>query len=199
MSSIQSLYNGLDTLEVANSKLLKHNPQQLLPTLGPLLKKYDYKYGICLVHRHCELEDGEIMISTGNIAQPERAAEYYPDRWLATGEAYEFSDEPSEAPPQDLLEEFQNYIQGIDVLGLFYVREVPEDGYVFSESTHGRKNVLETVRVDDPSPKLVASYDSAWVPGHPNRTMSTTGTCCTCSGHSGDCDKDCPHAPPRPS
>jgi hypothetical protein len=186
MASIKALYNGLDSLEEANGKLMKHNLKQLLPTLGPLLKKYDYKYGVCLIHRHCELEDGEVMISTGNITKPGRATEYYPDRWLATGDPYEFSDEPSEPPPHDLMEEFRNMIPGIDVLGLFFVREIPEDGSIFLESTQGRKNILNIIKTDDPSPELAASIDSAWVPGHPKRTSDEMGKCCSCF-HGRDC------------
>jgi hypothetical protein len=191
MDSIQARYNRLYSLEEANAKFMKHDPKQLLPTLAPFLKKYDYKYGVCLIHRHCELQDGEIMISTGNVTKPERVTEYYPDRWLVTGEPYEFSDEPSEPPSQDLLEEFRNLIPGVDVLGLFFVREIPEDGYILMETTHGRKNVLNLIKLDDPNPKLAASIDACWLPGHPQRKNHPMEACCSCSHDEGRSGCNC--------
>lgn len=45
-----------------------------------------------------------------NVSQPERIEHappfYYPDRWLATGEPYEFTVRRSEKPPAELVARF---------------------------------------------------------------------------------------------
>ena len=75
-----------------------------------LLASYDYKWGISLVHRHCRLADGEIMLTNGNITEPVYCSQtglMYPERWLSTGQSYEFTTRKTEKPPAALIDEFR--------------------------------------------------------------------------------------------
>ena len=105
MTTVAALYNSLPSVDDADKKFI--NRDQIFSKIAPLLAAYDNKFGLCLVHRHCSLEDGEIMVATGNVTQPERNVECYPERWLATGEPYEFNRTPRPSPPRELFEEFQ--------------------------------------------------------------------------------------------
>ncbi len=105
MTTHEELYNGLSSVEDASYRL--GNPKEILEKLTPVFEKYGDKFGVCLVHRHCTLDEGEKMVADGDISQPERDIECYPERWLASGEPYEFTRKPTESPPLELLEKFK--------------------------------------------------------------------------------------------
>ncbi|KDR68303.1 hypothetical protein GALMADRAFT_215957 [Galerina marginata CBS 339.88] len=160
MTTVASLYNSLPSLEEAADKFT--NRAQIFSKLASLLAKYEHKFGVCLVHAHCKLEEGEIMVSTGHVSQPERDVECYAECWLASGEPYEFTKEPVVSPPPELLSQFRDIVDGIDVLGLYAVSAPPSSG-ILLERTDGRKNITEIVPSAGPQ-----DIETAWLPGVDN-------------------------------
>lgn len=148
MTTVAALYNSLPLVKEAHEKFV--NRDQIFSKLVPLLASYENRFGVSLVHRHCTLEEGEMMVANGNISQPERNVSCYPDRWLATGEPYEFTRKQTCSPPQGLLEEFQKIVGVTEVLGLFYVQyeDHSESGGVSVERTEGRMNIVEILPQD---------------------------------------------------
>ncbi|PPQ81610.1 hypothetical protein CVT26_002977 [Gymnopilus dilepis] len=151
-----SLYNSLPTINVAN--VVFANRDKVLRDLAELFKDHS-QFGVCLVHRHCKLEAGERMVAEGNVSQPERVkdSECYPERWLATGEAYEFSREQTVSPSPELLDKFQHIVGNINVLGIFYIRDKGVDG-VALERTEGRRNIVEIVPRNTPRRSLTTAW-----------------------------------------
>lgn len=125
MAGVATLYNSLPTLGEADEQFV--NRHVMLHALSSLLAQYEYAFGLYLVHAHCKLAEGEIMLATGNVSQPELTENiptYYPERWLSTGEPYEFTVRRTEKPPTELIDEFQRIVkdsklQGI--LGLYHI------------------------------------------------------------------------------
>jgi hypothetical protein len=150
MASVASSYNTLPSVEEANAKF--SNRDEIFSKLGPLLAKYNSQYGVCLVHRHCDLQEGEVMVATGNISKPEKDVQCYPEKWLATGEPYEFSKEPTVPPPEELFKEFQKIVENVGVLGLYFNRGEDIPVRVPIERTEGRQNITETHPGDDNDP-----------------------------------------------
>jgi len=142
MTNLVALYNSLPSLLEAEKKFI--NRDHILSQLAPLLAAHGNKFGVCLVHRHCRLEEGEMMVATGNVCQPERNVECYPDRWLANGEPYEFTRTPTLSPPEELLKEFQRVVGEMKVVGLFHINGEGEEG-VALERTEGRKNIVTMI------------------------------------------------------
>ena len=100
MTTMASLYNSLPSLEEATNKFT--NRAHIFSKLASLLSKYEHKFGVCLVHVHCKLEESEIMVASGHVSQPECNVDCYPVCWLASGEPYEFTKEPIVTPPPEL-------------------------------------------------------------------------------------------------
>ncbi|KAM3519317.1 hypothetical protein MY4038_009817 [Beauveria bassiana] len=122
---VAHLYNTLPTLGHADDQFV--NRDSVFEQLAELLAKYDNAFGICLVHSHCKLADGEIMLAKEDISEPVQLAlieQYYPERWLANGTAYEFSTRKTDDPPQDLVDEFYRITHGIglqNILGFYHI------------------------------------------------------------------------------
>jgi hypothetical protein len=146
------LYNALPSLMDADKAFV--NSKQVLSALVPLFAPYSGKYGVCLLHRHCTLEDGEIMVATGNVSQPEKLGEQheqcYPERWLATGEPYEFTYTRTDPPPPSLFVSFEKAIRDMPgvsptTLGIFAVQvdDHLDEGGIYVERTEGRKSIVE--------------------------------------------------------
>lgn len=93
-----------------------------------------------------------MMVATGNISQPEKDVQCYPEKWLATGEPYEFSKEPTVPPPEDLFKEFQKIVEDIGVLGLYFNRDEDISVGVPIERTEGRQNITEAHPGDGDNP-----------------------------------------------
>ncbi|KAI0530393.1 hypothetical protein GGR58DRAFT_493572 [Xylaria digitata] len=73
MASVARLYNTLPNLGEAEEKLA--NQQFDLVELANLLAAYSYEFGIYLVHAHCKLAEGEIMLANGNVSEPKHISE----------------------------------------------------------------------------------------------------------------------------
>ncbi|KAL6301654.1 hypothetical protein BKA93DRAFT_828130 [Sparassis latifolia] len=160
MSTLATLYNNLPTLGEADDKFVDR--VNVFAKVGPLLAKYDNRFGLCLVHAHCSLTDGETMVAEGNVSEPVKDASCYPERWLATGEAYEFNKECTEVPPAALFDEFRSVVGDmIAVLGLYHVGNVTP-GTVLLEHTEGRKNIVEAVDVGMGDTKDIVQ--TGWLP-----------------------------------
>jgi len=171
-----SSYNKLHSIEVANQLFI--NREQMLSRLTPILQEHgDNKFGVCLVHRHCKLEEEEMMVADGNICQPERhAKDAYPERWLATGEAYEFNREPTTSPSEELLNKFRSVVGDVQVLGLFFIRDEAK-GKVALERTEGRRNIVEFISHGT----LRNAITTAWLPGFLAEGDGTTMRVYECS------------------
>jgi len=155
------LYNNLPSLQEARERLVSipGGPENVLKALAPVLK-YNPEFGICLVHAHCTLDNGEKMVSSGRVSEPAivEPGECYPERWLANGDPYEFSSTPmveGGSPPSDLVQRFHNRLESIaeslnsetgsngtkvdlsGLLGIYYVHDPDAD---FSDETSSGSN-----------------------------------------------------------
>lgn len=141
MATTSQLYNKLPNIIEAHKQFTDR--KRILIQLAPLFSKYNKQFGLSLVHRHCKLEEGEKMVADGPISQPTVDVQCYPERWLATGEPYEFNRRPTISPPQGLLEDFRNITGDNEVLGLCYILEEDQVDGVQVERTEGRVNITE--------------------------------------------------------
>ncbi|CAE6395772.1 unnamed protein product [Rhizoctonia solani] len=162
--SLAEVYNTLPTIGAANDAFTDR--EAMFAKLAPLLAAYQFQFGICLVHAHCTIKEGEAMVADGNITRPTRDGPQYPERWLADGTPYEFTREPTQVPPPELVRDFQAIVGKDTVLGLFHPSrdhdgKVAPDGKVWIEHTEGRKNIVELIDKDQMSRHM----ETAWIPG----------------------------------
>lgn len=159
-----STYNELGWLATANSDFTERDA--ILDQAAKLLAKYEHKWGICLVHRHCSLEEGEIMLATDNVTEPtvpDGTDVLYAERWLSSGQAYEYTTRVTEQPPVALFEALRAIAGGMSaVLGIYHVPP-GEDGLWQVEYTKGRKNIVEIV-TSQPTPSSTM-LEAAWAFG----------------------------------
>ncbi|EJP65462.1 uncharacterized protein BBA_05793 [Beauveria bassiana ARSEF 2860] len=162
MAEVASLYNTLPTLGEADEQFV--NREATLCALATLLAQYEYAFGLCLVHTHCKLAEGEIMLARGNVSEPElmeHAPTFYPERWLSTGEPYEFTLRRTGKPPTKLVDEFQRIVKDAklqDILGLYHIDGGGEMPAII-EWTEGRKNLTREIAADD---KTGEPIQTAW-------------------------------------
>jgi hypothetical protein len=168
------MYNSLLTVEEASSHFTLRDA--IFAKLAPLLSNYDHKFGVCLVHAHCTLHLGEKMVATGNISQPvdvtSSAISHYPERWLANGEPYEFTKEPTASPPPELFAEFNGIVGDVKVLGLYFIGEGPRE--LNLEWTEGRKNITKVISLDESK----GCVETAWLPGTASPVQMACATWC---------------------
>lgn len=162
MATIATLYNRLPTLGEAEERFTERAP--IFAALASLLAEYGNFWGLCLVHAHCKLAEGEIMLEKGSISQPKMAlelVEYYPERWLSSGEPYEFTTRRTTAPPVGLIKAFNTITSNVGVLGLYYIdpEEIKPDKMI--EHTEGRKNILMPY-TDADSAHVNTQTETAW-------------------------------------
>lgn len=171
MAGVATLYNTLLPIMEAHERFV--NRDEILSKLQPIFLKYKDRYGICLVHRHCELQEGEMMVGEGFVSKPERDVECYPERWLATGEPYEFNRQPPITPPESLFKEFREVVGDLGVLGICYIyddMQIPGQGI---ERTVGRTNIMEILESFDGD-----TITTCWLIGPDNQMTPWYG----CSG-----------------
>jgi hypothetical protein len=180
MTAYMDMYNSLRTIVDANKCFVQRDI--IFSQLAPLISKYDTQFGVCLIHSHCSLEPGVLMIATGNVCEPQPAdTPHYPERWLASSEPFEFTTDVTSTPPAELFAEFQRIVGNIGVLGLYFVGA--SAGTLKMEWTEGRKNMTKTV-----SEHGCRSVETAWLPG----TKNPTQLACTVS-----CAHNSPKKPPK--
>jgi hypothetical protein len=159
MTDVVSLYNSLPTIKEANKNFVDRT--QLFSKLAPLLAAYEYKFGVCLVHAHCKLEEGEKMVASGHVSEPQKDLQCYPERWLASGDPYEFTTEPTATPPAELFAEFKAVVGSIGLLGLYAAGNNPRSE-ILQEWTEGRKNITRVVTATEIGP---GDIETGWLPG----------------------------------
>ena len=168
MEQVWRYYNTLPTLLEAKDRF--NNREQVFDSLAGLLSKYNNMYGVCLVHAHCTLSAGEIMLEENDVCQPVWASDAtacQPERWLPSGEPYEFTTRSTQAPPDELVDEFRGLTDEIGVLGLYYAG-VEQTEEIKLEWTEGRKNVVRTIKDEDWELEPV---ETAWKLGKGDRVM----------------------------
>ncbi|KAJ7461412.1 hypothetical protein B0H11DRAFT_2057029 [Mycena galericulata] len=139
--SYAKLYNALPLINEARDIFSAND--HIIPQFWPLLRTFEGKFGVCLVHRHCTVLDEERMVADGPVTEPLVTDKCHPISWLKTGEPFEFSLQPTECPPDSLLAEFRQIVGGLSVLGIFYVPEEDRKCFRYGfEHTRGRKNIM---------------------------------------------------------
>lgn len=103
MAEVATIYNALPSLVDADEGF--NERAATFQIIADLLAQYKHSFGLCLVHAHCQLTEGEIMLANGNHSQPESAKEvpaFYPERWLSSVAPYEFTLRPTVGPSRNL-------------------------------------------------------------------------------------------------
>ncbi|KAK5629208.1 hypothetical protein RRF57_004923 [Xylaria bambusicola] len=142
MATTAVIYNQLPTLDEADKRFTGRD--EVFAKATSLLAEYGFTFGLCLIHAHCTLADNEIMLGRGNVSQPEvvkNLAEYYPERWLPSGEPYEFTTRPTTNPPAALVDALRQITSQVGVLGLYHI-DKDEECAKMLERTEGRSNIL---------------------------------------------------------
>ncbi|MCJ1329842.1 hypothetical protein MMC10_006523 [Thelotrema lepadinum] len=195
------LYNTLPTLADAEERFTHR--EQIFVACRSLLAKYENNFGICLVHAHCNLSDGEIMLARGNVSQPEKIsklAEYYPERWLSSGTPYEFTTRLTTAPPVALVEAFNQLTVQLGVLdlvgelpgmlprmlpgllpssSLYHIDKGENKPGKMIEHTEGRMNFLMPY-TDGDRAHLATQTETAWDLGNYDPVTMTSNTIVVC-------------------
>ncbi|WWC71084.1 uncharacterized protein I206_105037 [Kwoniella pini CBS 10737] len=115
-------YHSLPDLDHALLSISKINFETLLDKVSTLLAPYGDKYGLSLLHRHFSLEEGEIMVESGNIMKPiipAKEVKLYEKRWDRNGKPYEYSTEQQEPVPSELLKDFRKIVPEFTSLGIY--------------------------------------------------------------------------------
>jgi len=86
MPDIAAIYNTLPSVQATSNTFTDR--EATFAKLAPLFAKYNNTYGICLVHAHTKLAASEWISKPVRVQAP---AAVYPERWLTTGQACEFS------------------------------------------------------------------------------------------------------------
>ncbi|THU75594.1 hypothetical protein K435DRAFT_974760 [Dendrothele bispora CBS 962.96] len=152
--------------QAADNALCPEYRQRIFPEIGKLLESFGRLWGVNLVHTHCTLAEGEVMLARGNVSQPEPLSNemrIYPERWLSDGRAFEFTTEYTESPPPELLEKFRELIGNYSgVLGLYYAGSYNDqpDATIILEHTDGRKNITNVVS----AACATGNTQTAWLP-----------------------------------
>lgn len=172
------VYNALPSLWDADTRFTDRDT--VFAAAAPLLSRYNFEWGLCLIHAHCKLEEGELMLGRGNVSQPEKQDEIvdkiYPERWLANGQPYEFTTRPTKTPPPDLVKNLGQIVGTDGVLGLYHIEKdgaaaegddgingatsvKPDEKLI--EVTQGRKNIVQPMS-DSEISEGVEQKGTAW-------------------------------------
>jgi hypothetical protein len=101
------------------------------------------------------------MVAVGSVSEPLRGVECYPERWLSSGDAYEFSNKPTLEPPAELLLDFAQIVGNIGILGLYFAGGITGDFLL--EWTEGRRNLTRSIT---PEEGIKGGHiQTAWMPG----------------------------------
>jgi len=190
-------YNQLPSIIAADKAFVDRT---ILSQLHPLFANHK-EFAVCLLHRHCDLEDDEIMVADGDITQPERVhgdghpglvdgqvavdvrgskRVAYPNSWLSTGEPFEYTLDPTPPLPPQLFEGFKEIVKGANFAeGLLGISHITEEhwGQLSVEHTEGKKNVVE--KVDGEVKKPDNSISTCWHPSYSPPGVECAA-CCVC-------------------
>lgn len=155
-------------LHAAGDELHSRNGVDVIKTTGrALLEKYGLvsTFGICLLHRHFDLEPHEILVEWNHVSVPYQNAGYgtqtsdqiQPQAWMMTGDRgtwmpYEFGFYPNEdsegidiSDPKygEFLKEFEEQMTAAGLEKVVGLRKWPGDGFKGGiEFTEGRANIF---------------------------------------------------------
>ncbi|KAK4494765.1 hypothetical protein PRZ48_014121 [Zasmidium cellare] len=152
MDQVWKYYSTLPDVIEADERFCDRT--RLFQDIGRLLAEHGNEFGLCLVHRHCTLEEGEIMLSENGVSQPVQAslaADCYAERWLPSGQPFEFSSQSTETPSAALFSQFRALVGDDSSLGLYYAPQSSESEEMkrLLEWTEGRKNLTRQMTSDD--------------------------------------------------
>jgi hypothetical protein len=176
------IYNSLPFLDTADNNFLPHREILSDAELILLFKKY-HRYGVCLVHRHYDIEIGELVVTDGDTTRPlpQENGSYYPERWLPDGTAYEFNTKRGEDQLDEMfLKKFQEILKkynGLKSLGIFFIHSGPKPGRVMLEETDVVTRLSTTKEVECGGYPM-ESIETNWIPG-----SSVTPLFCICTPH----------------
>jgi hypothetical protein len=173
MEQVWKLYNTLPTLAEADEGF--SDREAIFTALGELLREYDNAFGVCLVHAHCTLTEGEIMLCEENVSHPvevQSAPAHYPERWLSSGQPYEFTTRRTQEPPFELLAKFKALTGGSDFVGLYHADGKPGTRV---EWTEGRNNI--TAEYCEPM-EGGSTTETAWLLEHTDEFKPTVKAVC---------------------
>lgn len=162
MEQVWKYYNTLPSLLEAKERF--NNRERFFLAVAHLLSTYNNMFGVCLVHAHCILSEGEIMLAEGNVSQPvhvSTAPTCYAERWLSSGQPYEFTTHPTQEPPDSLVKGLRSLTGDDDALGLYFIvsGDVKEASVITLEWTEGRKNLVREMKLEDWEQRTVGT---AW-------------------------------------
>ncbi len=185
MTYVSSLYNTLPSLSEAMERF--ESRKEILDSISNLVSKYENLFDVCLIHTHCSLAEGEIMLEKGDVSQPvllSEVVDWYPVSWLPSGEPYEFTTEPTITPDPSLLADFRALTQDIGVLGLRYACSNNVETRL--EWSEGRMNWSRTLTEED---RDIETVETQWSlrkeHGKMKRTMACRLVCPTTTTKSG--------------
>lgn len=104
-----------------------------------------------------------MLCTSDSVSEPVHSpAEYYPVRWLPSGQAYEFSNKPIASPPPiAFFNEFKEIIGTGSPLGICCVdKNGPE---TVTETNDGKKSYTQPGSVSSGTDEV--PLQSAWLPG----------------------------------
>ncbi|PPQ90186.1 hypothetical protein CVT25_013316 [Psilocybe cyanescens] len=163
----------------------------LIEALAPLFLTGDerFKFGICIMHRHFDLKDGERMVTVPEtdeenlnrvaITQPstDTSSNIVAERWMFDGKEFEHAvvDDPTSiTPPSDeFFEEFRrickSFGNGVDILGICAnnMSVIQRHDIFFLELLHPDPTKDRTQAIEQMGPDFVPTStmrQSAWVP-----------------------------------
>ncbi|RXW19980.1 hypothetical protein EST38_g5852 [Candolleomyces aberdarensis] len=184
-------YNNLPTIQGA-SETFTDRPQWLMK-IASLMAREEYKaYGLTLVHQHVKLEQGERMVATGLVTQPESVPDkehpnVIPSAWTAEGRPFEWlrvatPEDLMPPPPAELIKDLGAILAEDTairrVLGLALRPGHLSEEYVWWESIE--HSLRQHVISEKERSKLSASdYETCWIPKRTGPTeMDIVMACC---------------------
>jgi len=191
-----AFYNSLLIVEDAAAALNRvEDRRTIFEELTRLLARYPNgarsgaQFGICLVHRHFELDDGEKMVSHGNITQPQSQPRsppiglYRASRWTAEGKPFEFTRDETKPLPDDLPPKFQTIVNkyNVEVLGLHHVKDptLPRGVGIERTDPSTRRHIVHYGQKVDQLPPNIVETDWVLQWQHPEMTpLSVVSSVC---------------------
>jgi hypothetical protein len=191
-------YNGLLTIQEADQALTDR--QGWFKKIAPLLSREELqeRFNLCLVHKHVVLQQGERMVATGLVTQPERLSDpmpsdIIPSSWTAAGIPFEWKrvkspEEIVDSPPAAFFQEFSKLVGRDSVLGLSLPQDPVAEGQIWCEriDNEDRQHILEIQPVEGPWGDEDTVHQTSWSL-EPSSGKGESGlvlkVACVCSSH----------------
>ncbi|TFK33429.1 hypothetical protein BDQ12DRAFT_715824 [Crucibulum laeve] len=183
-------YNAIRLLLSADAYVRQRLEDILSKLRDAKFNKWEKDFGVCLVHRHFELKENEVVLERGLVSQPApNSSTRYAERWVKLDDkymAYEFTDMPTSSPPKELWDAFIQIVSDAgmsDALGLFYLPSQIREGK-FGLETSSEDDRTNTIEYRDSLLDDSSVVRAAWRIGSPsNKTDAGVCTGCTLNTH----------------